>query len=201
MPFFGLQNINRTFRFTWKPLNVLGGNLFLVSFLPNALFELFFAVYLVIASAVPMLLHFNLKKHRLYFVFSFQTTLDLFHCLFWGLEKLNTYALPWFFVVRAEKRNCYISVTNLPSKNISSTLFGVCLSLNMFFVPCSGISTWKYLNHICLVTVYALNTQTIPYFLFRNCYRSKIYFSHSTSFSFFCSLTYNFISDTYLVAF
>ena len=89
---------------------MIGGTLFVVCFLLNTLFVLFFAVYIVIASVVPILLHFSLKKHRLYFVFSFQTTLDVFHCLFWGFEKLNVYTGACLFLNVVYLSVCLYSV-------------------------------------------------------------------------------------------
>ena len=59
---FDLQNINRNFPLTLKPLNILGGTLFVVCFISNTLFLLFFAVKLVITSAAPTLLCFNVEK-------------------------------------------------------------------------------------------------------------------------------------------
>ena len=68
---FGLKNINRTFFLTLKPLNLLDSTLFVVCFFLNALFLQFLAVSLVVASAAPILLHFNVQKHHSYFPFSF----------------------------------------------------------------------------------------------------------------------------------
>ena len=79
---FGIQNINRAFFLISKPLNMLDGILFVFCLLLNMLFLLFLAVLLLIASAAPILLHFNLEKHHFYFDFSFQATVDLPCCLF-----------------------------------------------------------------------------------------------------------------------
>ena len=64
------------------------------------------------------------------------------------------------------KRHFYLSGSTLTSKNISRTLFVVCLSVNMFFVPFSGILTCKCINDSYPVAVYTLNTRRIPYCLF-----------------------------------
>ena len=62
---FGLQNINRIFVPTSKPLNMLGGSLFVVCLLLNSLFLLFCGIFeLVIASTAPILLQFGLGKHK-----------------------------------------------------------------------------------------------------------------------------------------
>ena len=79
---FALQNINRTFFLTLKPLIILSSTLFLVCVLPYTLFLLFFAVKLVIASAKSILFHFNLEKYNSYLCFSVLATVDLFYCLF-----------------------------------------------------------------------------------------------------------------------
>ena len=44
MLWFGLQNINRTFVPTSKPLNMLGGTLFVICLLLNTLFLLFCSI-------------------------------------------------------------------------------------------------------------------------------------------------------------
>ena len=79
---FGLQNLNRTFLLTSKPLNMWGSTLFIVCVVLNTLFLLFYAFQFVIASVALMLCHFNLEKHHSYLALSFLTTVDLFHCLF-----------------------------------------------------------------------------------------------------------------------
>ena len=70
------------------------------------------------------------------------------------------------FVYSVQKCHCYISISTLTSKNISGTLFVVCLFRNMFFLPFSGILTCKYINHTYPVAVYTLNTRSTPYCLF-----------------------------------
>ena len=67
---------------------------------------------------------------------------------------LNRYTVPCLFPGRVQKRNCYLSVSTLTSKDISSTLFILCFSLNVFVLPFSGILTWKSINHSYLVPVY-----------------------------------------------
>ena len=59
---FGLRNTNRTFVLLLKSLKVLGGTLFVVCLPLNTLFLLFFAVQLLIASAVSILLHLTSKN-------------------------------------------------------------------------------------------------------------------------------------------
>ena len=130
---------------------MLGGTLLVVCFHLNTLFLLFFPVSLVIGSATPILLHCHLEKHHSHFAFSFLTTVDLFYCLFWGFWTLNTYTVPCLFVERIQKRNCYLSASTLKSKNISGTLFLVCLSLHMFFIVFSALLTWKCINRSYVV--------------------------------------------------
>ena len=156
--------MSRTYLVTCKPLTVLRSTLFVVCLLVNMLFLLFSAVKLVNAWAAPTLLLFNVEKHHSYVTFSVLITVDLFYCLFWGFPKLHTYTAPWLFVGRVQKRNSYFSVGTLTSKNISDTWFIVCFSLNMLFLPFSGILTWKCINHTCVVAVHALNTPRTPYF-------------------------------------
>ena len=79
-------------------------------------------------------------------------------------------------VDRVEKRNCYLLVSTLTSKNISGILFVVSLSLNMFFLPFSGTLTWTYINHTYLLVVYTLNTTSTPYFFVYNRWKRKIPF-------------------------
>ena len=81
---------------------------------------------------------------------------------------LNTYTVPWLFVARIQKRNCYLSVTTLTSKNITCAWFIVCFHLNMFFLPFSVILTWKCINHTYFVWRYTLNTPNTPYFFVYN---------------------------------
>ena len=66
--------------------------------------------------------------------------------------------MPCLFVDRVEKYNGYISVSTLTSKNISVTLVAVCLNLNIFFLPFSGLLTWKCIEYTYLVAVYTQNT-------------------------------------------
>ena len=117
----------------------------------NTLFLLFFAVQLVIASAASMLLEFNLEKHYSYFAFSFLTSFDRSYFLFWGVWTANTYTVLCFFVDRVQKSSCYLCLSTLASKNISGTLFLVCVCLNLFFLSFCGVLTWKYINNSYLV--------------------------------------------------
>ena len=94
-------------------------------------------------SRVHGFLHFNFEKHHSYFGLSFLTTVDIFYCLFWGFQTLNRYTVPYLFVDRAQKCNCYLYIITLTSKNICGTLFVVCLSLNMLFLPFPCILTWN----------------------------------------------------------
>ena len=82
MSSFGLHNINRSFFLTLKPVDMSSSILFVVCFLLNALFLLFFAVKLSIGSAAHIFFHFNLEKHHSYFSFSFLTTVYLLYCIF-----------------------------------------------------------------------------------------------------------------------
>ena len=81
---------------------------------------------------------------------------------------LNAYTVPFLFVERIQRRNCYLRVTTLTFKNISRTLLVVFLSLNMLFLPFSGILTWKCINNSYPVAVDTLNTPSTPYFFVYN---------------------------------
>ena len=76
---------------------------------------------------------------------------------------LNTYTVPCYFIYSVHKRYCYLCVSTLASKHISGSLFVFCLSLNMFFLPFSGILTCTYINHTYPAAVYTLNTRSTPY--------------------------------------
>ena len=103
---------------------------------------------------------FNGGKHRCCLALSFLTTTVHFsYCLFEGFSELNTYTVPCLFIYGVHKPHYYMWESTLTSKKISATLFVVCLSLNMFFVPFSCILTWKYINHTYPVAVYTLNTR------------------------------------------
>ena len=139
-------------------------------------------------------------------------------CLFTGLKK----------------RNYYLSLTNLTTKDISGILFGVSLFLNMLFLPFSCFSTWKCINDTYLIPGYTLNTPSAPYFFLYKTAKRNIFISccflalkHQSYFfyysktseyvkryhvcclfpsdyvisSVFGSLTWKYISGTYLVAF
>ena len=138
---FGFQNINRTFFFPSKPINMLRDISFVFSLLLNTLFLLFFFSLTCNSLGAPILLYFNLEKHHLQFAFSSSTTFDLFYCLFLGFQTLNTYSSLCLFVDRVQKRNTQLSVKALTCKNISCTLFVVSLFLNKLFLPFSGISS------------------------------------------------------------
>ena len=74
------------------------------------------------------------------------------------LLSAKTNTVPCLFIYGMRKRHYYLSVSTLISKNISGTLFVVCLCLSMLFVPFSCILTCKYINHTYPVAVYTLNT-------------------------------------------
>ena len=81
---------------------------------------------------------------------------------------LNTYTVSCLFVDIVQKHNCDIYVKALISEKISSTWFVVCLSVNIFCLPFSGILTWKCVNHIHLVVVNTLNTRSTRHFFVYN---------------------------------
>ena len=112
---------------------------------------------------VDGLLHFNLKKRHPYLASSFFTTVDFIYCFFKDFLEPNTYTVPCLLIYSVHKRHCYLCVSTLTSKHISGSLFVFCLSLNMFFLPFSGILTCKYINHTYPVAVYTLNTRSTPY--------------------------------------
>ena len=128
-----------------------------------------FFVKLVITSAEPILLHFNIKKNQSCFDFSGLTTTDLFYLFFWGFEIPNTYTEPSFFVDRVQKCNCHLCISALTSKNISGTLFMICFCLNVFITSFSGILSWKDINHSDFVLAYTPNTRSTPFFFVYNC--------------------------------
>ena len=67
---------------------------------------------------------------------------------------LNIYTVPCLLVDRVQKRNCYLSIRTLTSKNISGNLILVCFPLNMFFLPFSAILTRKCINYTYFAAVY-----------------------------------------------
>ena len=119
-------------------------------------------------SCIHRFLHSNLQKHHLYFAFHFLSTVNLIDCLFWGFYPLNTCTGPCLFFYSLLNHNCYLSGTNLTSKNINGTFFVFCLSLDIFFVPFCGIWTSKYIKHTYPVTVSTLNTRSTPYLFVYN---------------------------------
>ena len=129
----------------------------------------FFWVYLVIASAARIFWHFNLENHHLHFAFSLRTAVGLFSSWFWGFQILHTCTIICMFVQRVPKGNFYLHVTTLTSKNITSTFFFVCFSVNMSVIPFSGIFPWKCIKHSYLVAVYTRN------FFVYNRWRCNIY--------------------------
>ena len=84
---FGLQNITNTFLLTLKRVNMLRGTFFVIFFLLHTLLLLCFAVELVVASAAPVLLHFNLQKNHWYFAFSILTTVGFWDCWFGSFKR------------------------------------------------------------------------------------------------------------------
>ena len=70
-------------------------------------------------------------------------------------------------VIECKNAVCYLSVSTLASKNISGTLFVVCLSLNTFFLPFYCILASKTINKSYPAVVYTLNTSMTPY-IFEN---------------------------------
>ena len=117
-------------------------------------------------SCVHVFLHLKLEKDHSYLAFSFSTTIDFVYYFFQGCSAVITCTPPCLFIYSVEKRHCYLSVSSLASKNISSTLFVVCLSLNTFFLPFCGISTCEYIKHTSSLAVDTLNTRSTPYCLF-----------------------------------
>ena len=81
------------------------------------------------------------------------------------------------FVDRVQKYNSYLFVSTLTSKNISGTLCVVCSTLNLLFLPFSGILSWKFINHTYPVAVFTLYTPRKPYFFVYNHQKHNIYLS------------------------
>ena len=111
-------------------------------------------------------LHLKLKKHHSYLLLCFLTTVDYIYYFFQGFSAIITCSVPFLFIYSVQKRHCYLSVRILASKKLTGTFFVVCLSLNTFFVPFSGVLTCKYIKHTYPVAVYILNTWSTPYCLF-----------------------------------
>ena len=147
MPIFGGQNINRTFCFSSKRLNMLGGTLFVVCFLLNTLFLLFFAVELIIASALVICWRLTRKNIFRTLLLSFWPLLTFF----------NAHDL-------LRKGYCNLPVRTLTSKKVDGTLFVVWSSLNKFLLPFSGTLTWKCMHDTFPVPVYTVETSSKPYF-------------------------------------
>ena len=66
--------------------------------------------------------------------------------------------MPCLFSGTVEKLNSCLSVSTFASKNISGTLFVVCLPLRFFLKPFSGILNLKSINDGYSFAVSALNT-------------------------------------------
>ena len=111
-------------------------------------------------------LHLKDEKYHSHLAFRIFTTVEFIYYLFQGFSVLITYNVACLFIYSVQKRHCYLSVSNLASKNMSGTLFLVCLSLNTFFRPFSGILTCKYIKHISAPAVYTLITRSPPYCVF-----------------------------------
>ena len=139
MLYFGPRNTNRTFFLISKSLNMLDGTLFVFSLLLSMLFLLLFAVFC--SPCLLLILRFSNKKY--------------IHCtLLVSGQSPKTRFLPFR--------------SSLVSKNISGTLFIVCLSLYMFYLPFSGIFTRKCINYSYLLTAYTLNPPSTIYVLVYN---------------------------------
>ena len=102
-------------------------------------------------------LHLKLEKHHSYLFLCFLTTVDYIYYFFQGFSAIITYSVPFLFIYSVQKRHCC---------QLKGTFFVVCLSLNTFFVPFSGVLTCKYIKHTYPVAVYILNTWSTPYCLF-----------------------------------
>ena len=103
---------------------------------------------------------------------SFLTCFQLFaHCwlhllLILRLFKAFKSTVPCLLICGEHKRHYYMCVSTITSKNTTGTLFVVCLSLNMFFVPFCCILSSKYINHTYPVAECTLNTRRTTYSLF-----------------------------------
>ena len=106
-----------------------------------------------------------LSKHHSYLLSYFETskyiTQYLAWCFFTSKYIIPAVScnLPYLLFDIVQKRNSYLSIPTLTSKNISSTLFVVRFCLNMFALPICGIFTWKCINHSYLVLVHTANKQ------------------------------------------
>ena len=164
---FGLQNINRTFFLTPKPLNMLRGTLFVVSSVANTFFLLLFTVWIVIGHRHLCCCILTRRNIIRTWLLAFWLLLTYFTAYF---EFLNAKYIHCALLVcwRSPKTQLLPFIRTLISKNISTTLFVVHLYLNMFFLHFSDILTSKCIHHSYLVLVCTLNTPSAPYFFVYN---------------------------------
>ena len=142
------QNINRTVFLTSRPLNMLRSASIVFWLLLNTSSFFFFRISLWLHQRRHQLCCILISKDLIRtLLLALWPLLIFFHCLFWGFPKLNTYTVPCLFVDRVQKCNSCLSVRTLTCNNSSGTLFFVCFSVNMFFLPFSTILTWKSINH------------------------------------------------------
>ena len=117
-------------------------------------------------------------------LFSFLLLLSFFYYLFWSFSTIYKDSVPSLLVKKVQKRKYYISVSSLRSKIISITFRVVLLSLHVFFLPFSGILTWKgindtyRMNYTYLPVVYTLNAPSAPFFFVYNRKKCNIYISY-----------------------
>ena len=140
---FGLQNINRNFVPTSKPLNMLGGTLFVACFLASRFFLLFSSI----------LTSNCINRTYLVAVYTLNTG-NTPCCLF-----VRTKKVPFIFhaMIWTSKQQQDTFPSSKPQNMLDGTLFVVCLPLNTLFVLFSGILICN-----CIRRIFAVYTQNTP---------------------------------------
>ena len=165
MLLFGLEKKNRTFLVTSKPLKYVRWYLVCCFFFSKyIIFAAFWGLTCNCVGGVCFLV-FSHPKNT--FVASFELfdysgrfSLLIFSC--WIARFIHCYFLVCW---RNPKRSRYLFVTTLTSKNISSYLFVVLFSLNMFLLPFPGLLTLKSINHSYILAVSSPNRHALIFYL------------------------------------
>ena len=145
---FGLQNMNRAFVPTSKPLNMLDGTLLFVFLLVNRLFVLSSGI--LTCNCIRRTYLLSVDTHTFLFV---SNGWKCFHyCLVFcfGLQNINRTFVPF----------------SIPRNMMDRGLFVVRLLVNTLFLLFSGILSSICIRRTYLVAVYTLKTRSTPYCLF-----------------------------------
>ena len=167
MLWFCFQNINRTFFLNSKPVKYVRWYLACCLFASKCIIC---AVFWGLSCRFGGTFLLAFSPWKTPFVLSFQLSdycgrFLLLISSFWNPKYICS-----IFLVGSQsiKTQFYLLVIILTLKNISSNLFVVYFSVNMYYVPFSSVLTWKSVNHIYLFLVYFLNTRRTPSFFFWN---------------------------------